>query len=1393
MEKSFDADVTYFIGIDAGSTTISIVIMDEYKNIIDTCYSYHHGKIKETIEQYLNKNQLKKIGNIAITSSTPQVVKASSVNTQVAYVQAVKQFLPHVQTLIIIGGEKFGVIEFDEQGNYSEYRGNTSCAAGTGGFLDQQARRLELADSQELSELALKNIGDIPKIASRCAVFAKTDLIHTQQEGYSIHEICDGLCFGLARNIVDTLFASKKPALPVAIVGGVSLNKAVIKHLETILDTTIIVPELSHIYGSLGAALWAVSRADNSEMLVQFHLENERKEYHYDKLDIVLSQYPDFAGIESYVYHAKQDVEVDIYTEFEKETEAFIGIDIGSTSTKMAVTDSSGNMLAGFYTRTAGKPLEAVQSVFEALDSYAQHKRVMLSIKGAATTGSGRKFIGTLIGADVILDEISAHAKAAVTLNPDIDTIIEIGGQDSKFTMLKNGNVVFSQMNNVCAAGTGSFIEEQAYKLGCALSQYANRAMGMQSPVASDRCTVFMERDINYLMSKGYSTDELLATVLHSVVENYLSKVSGEAKIGNCICFQGATAKNKALVAAFEQRLQKPIFVSKYCHLTGALGCAHEVMETYTGKTKFRGIDLYKQKIPIKNETCNVCTNHCKLKVAEINSEIVAYGFLCGRDYYYKKFVSKSKDVFDFTKERKKIISNKTKSQSATVGIPAALHLVDELDLWIDFFVRLGVSVTTSMDCPDPVATGKRLAQAEFCAPMAAFHGHIAYLIDRCNFIFAPFYIEKDAPQGARRQFCYYTQFAPALGYLLPEASQKLLSPVLNYEIQPFQSRIALFDACKKMGINANYLEIMMAFEQAIVSNSKKSKKLIKMGSQFLQSHNSMAVVLLGRPYNVLPESMNKSIPSIFVNLGIPVLYQDMIHYSKDDVEDIKDLLSAFHWHYASKIIEAAHVVSKKDGLYPVLLTSFKCAPDSFVMEYFKRIMDKAGKPYLILQLDEHDSTVGYETRIEAAIRSFKNHYTSSAASVSDVRVVPEISRDSLHNKTVLLPNWDMMAARLLKANLQREGIDAHILYEDDALIAKGTRTNTGQCIPLNIVAYEYIDYIEKHKLNPATTILWMADSEISCNIRMYPYFAKSIFDSYGKGFENTQVFVGDITFKEVSIKAAIYTYFAFMFSGLLRKVGCHYRPYEIIPGSTDKAIEKTMQEFELAFKDEIEWSETLCNMVKRFNAIKVRRTKRPRVAIFGDLYVRDNDVMNQNLIAFIEKQGGEVITTPYNYYAKMVANPYFKKWFREGKYGAIVTNKTLLTAVELMEKKYYSYFEKLLGEPNPVYTVDFEKVLLQFGVTMYHTGESFDNLIKIFALLQHYPDISLFVQTSPAFCCPSLITEAMAQKIHEVTGVPVVSLTYDGTGSFKNDAIVPYLTLSKNKIFASDIKEKLS
>ena len=236
--------------------------------------------------------------------------------------------------------------------------------------------------------------------------------------------------------------------------------------------------------------------------------------------------------------------------------------------------------VAGFYTYTAGKPLSAVKSILEAIENISRQKKIEFTIAGVGTTGSGRKFIGKILNADLIIDEITSHARAAYELNPQTDTIIEIGGQDAKFTLMHNGSVTFSQMNSVCAAGTGSFLQEQAKKLGCSLSDYSRKAENVSAPLASDRCAVFMERDISQLLNNGYSVNEILATALHSVTENYLKKVATEASIGQNICFQGATAKNRSLIAAFEQRLKKPIYVSKYCHLTGALGTALMLQET---------------------------------------------------------------------------------------------------------------------------------------------------------------------------------------------------------------------------------------------------------------------------------------------------------------------------------------------------------------------------------------------------------------------------------------------------------------------------------------------------------------------------------------------------------------------------------------------------------------------------------------------------------------------------------------------------------------------------------------------------------------------------------------------------------------------------------------------
>lgn len=1402
-----------YMGIDIGSVSISVSILSERKEPLGSFYFFHYGDVAATLRKCLRKLDFSRIKGIAATRSTPPSVRAFRFyDNRLSIIRAARHFHRQVGGILVVGGEKFGLIRFDAHGQYLGMNTNTSCAAGTGSFLDQQAKRLKLSGIDELSRLAFENTGKTPKIASRCAVFAKTDLVHAQQEGYTLAEICDGLCHGLARNIVDTLLSGDIPPRPMVIAGGVSKNRAVVRHLERLMGLRLV--REKHPYESMGAALNLIEdmtgkagprfgcRALSLETLID--PKQGKKTFFYPCLKIQKSRYPDFDSLEQYEYLPPagpwtNPVEVDVYRELVKHQiyQAYVGIDIGSTSTKAVILDLSGRVLAGCYTRTSGKPLDAVQALFQSIRDIMEKKNVVFQVSGLGTTGSGRKFAGNIFQADQVVDEITAHARAAHELNPEVDTIIEIGGQDSKFTILSNGRVVFAVMNTVCAAGTGSFIEEQALKLQLDLKDYTRATEDKQSPMASDRCTVFMERDINHLLIEGYSREEVLASVLHSVCENYLTKVAVEKNIGRSICFQGATAKNRALVAAFEQRLGRPIFVSKFCHLTGALGAALLLRDQKPEQTKFRGFQGYPDQITIKSEVCGICTNHCKISMARIGKKNVAYGFLCGRDYDTRQYVSKNRSGFDLIREKARIEKFQEKQEyrkGAVIGIPAALHLQEDVSFWRIFFDTLSIKTVISGPIRDAVKTGMNLANAEFCAPVAALHGHAKSLAEttdpdhRVDHIFLPYYFEKrTGNRHVRRQYCYYSQFAPSLVVSALEGSYpqiNFLMPMLNYLYSSFHKKVELYRMLKgifKGGVR--FLEVSAAFERAMQFKSTCRIELQRMYEQkSRENHGRMHVVLLGRPYIIDTPHMNRGIPGIFASMGIRVFTQDMLPRTAHDLESIQPLLDKIHWLYASKILEAAEITAQTDGAYPVFITSFKCSPDSFVIDYFKKIMESHGKPYLILQLDEHQSSVGYETRIEAAVRSFNNHHhlsgqgkTSRSTPVLGCRMTETIS-----DKTLVLPNWDDLSLKLVVANLRREGIDARLMEGSRAGIKKGLRQNSGQCIPLNIIVQDFIDYVQTHDLNPEKTVFWMVASVLSCNLGIFPYYIKHLLQSHGRGMEKAGVYRGSLTFADISMKLSMNTYFAYMFGGLLRKVGCKIRPYEKKPGDTDRVIERSMDLLLQAFSGRMDKEEAVIEVAGLFKKIeKNDHPGRPKVAVFGDLYVRDNELMNQDLFHFIEDQGGEVVTTPYSHFVKMIAGSYLRKWLVEGHYLNVLSSQAIYTTVTGLEKKYYKHFSRLLDEPDPVYKESPKKILANYNLRIEHTGESMENILKIFYTLKYHPDLSLFVQTSPAFCCPSLVTEAMAKKIEANTGIPVVSITYDGTGGNKNDVLIPYITFA--------------
>lgn len=1402
------------LGVDVGSVSVSIAAIGAQGDLVLHETAYHHGEVKKTLARILERDSLASVAYVAKTASTPAFVNADTViDEQVAVIRSARHIYPdNVEAILCIGGEKFSLSFFDGAGNYTGAKHNTSCAAGTGSFLDQQAGRLHLSGSADISAMALENQKKRPDIATRCAVFAKTDLIHAQQEGYDIRQICDGLCFGLAKNIANTLFKQKQPQGQVVFCGGVSKNRAVRQHLENITGIRFTMDAYSMVYGALGAALCLKDQMETTPLAGRayetpasyFSDQDKKTGYRYPELALALSEYPDFNAFASF---ESDGVEVDVYDDPAARSlnHAFLGLDVGSTSTKSILVDQAGVPLAGFYTKTASRPVMAVQRLFKACDQLLQEFDLEFPVLGCGTTGSGRRISAKIIGADIEPDEITAHATAAVNLNPDVDTIIEIGGQDAKFTLLKDGMVTSSVMNTVCAAGTGSFIEEQASKLDCPLSEYSTRTEGVTAPVSSDRCTVFMERDINYFFAEGYEKNEILASVLHSVRDNYLTKVANVAKIGNQVLFQGATARNKALVAAFEQKLQKPIHVSRYCHLTGALGVALMARDMEaTGeitRTKFRGFGLWQEEIPVRQETCRLCTNHCKITVADVDGNPQAYGFLCGRDYDTQKQAGK-RDRYDLLALRRSALKvtplKASDAKKMTVGLPDSLHMSEDLEFWQFFFRDLGIRTRTSRHLKDPVKQGKKTAGAEFCAPVVALHGHVEHLLEKTDLVFLPFYFEdKTSEKDARRQHCYYTQFTPAIlaGY---SDTSRILSPTVRYLYTSFHTKMELYN-CLKAFFSVSFFDVSQAYDRAMSAKKKQAQALRELyrthaahtdGIRHSKDGGQIDVLLLGRPYTVLSNAVNNNIPGIFSNLGIKTFFQDMLDLENRSYAGIDSLLKEIHWKHTANILKAAYIAATQDNLYPVYISSFKCAPDSFGVDYFKEIMERFNKPYLVLELDEHDSSVGYETRIEAAVRAFTNHAArpGSRLPAPANTFTPGFTRE-LDGKTIVFPNWDALTGHLIVNILKNNGYDAVLMEESEETLKKGLLTNTGQCLPLNAVAAGFIHTVKKLGLDPANTVLWLNESEIACNIKMYPYHIQKILAREKNGFEKSQIYKGELSLFDIGVRASTNTYFAYMFGGLFRSIGCKIRPYEINKGETDQALVSAATIMGSAFLTGGSKEKALKEIMSLFNRIPRKEETRPKVGIFGDLYVRDNSTMNQDLIRFIEENGGEVVTTPYYKYVQIIAGSYFKKWFKEGKYVSLISNKAMLAAMKTMERKYYPYFKPFLDENNLRVTASYENILQEYGILPEHTGESMDNILKIHHIVHENPDLALLIGTNPAFCCPGLVTEAMAEQIEKKVKVPIVSITYDLSGGNKNQVVVPFLKYLRQSPYSHNRK----
>lgn len=952
---------------------------------------------------------------------------------------AMARMYPDVRTIFEIGGESSKYLALAETAGRQQATGSNAqtyatgiadystsgeCAAGTGSFLDQQATRLKYR---------VEEVGDVvaqakcaARIAGRCSVFAKSDMIHAQQKGFSTEEVLKGLCEAVARNFKSNIVRGKPVRERVALIGAVSQNRGVRQGLLEafrLREEQLFVPPEYAWMGAIGCALLEQEQSCASStkgILTRPRKQERRAAVKQPELPplslknvVLLRDHPDILRT------APVPGEGEMLS-------TYLGIDIGSVSTNLALLDEEGHLLHGIYLRTAGRPIEVVQEGLQEIDRLFGGKIV---VRGAGTTGSGRELIGELVGADTVNDEITAHKTGALFVHErmvkgkddaGVDTIFEIGGQDSKFISMDHGVVVDFAMNEACAAGTGSFLEEQAERMGIQIKQeFAARAMASKAPARlGERCTVFMERDVTAWRHRGASVNDLAAGLAYSVAVNYLNRVVRGRKIGEVIYFQGGTAYNDAVAAAFSQILGKRIIVPPYNGIIGAIGMAliaQEVTQTKervpqdagteafayaaaagadggaisiahaaTTFSTFRGLDLNKTSYQTREFVCKACSNYCDMREITVEGRKTYWGDQCSDKFRKRARTERMPVVEDLITFREQaLLEGFTKradgrgSKRPRIGIPQAMFFYDQFPFWRTYLGAIGFEVVLSGPTDQQIATrGAELSIAEPCFPVQIAHGHVQSLLrgttERMpvDYVLVPNVMDMEAPDSRTpSHLCPWNQTLPFVVRSAPELEryrEQFLAPTLHFRAGAKHVKRQLAECFARLDVTRR--ESNDAVDAAYAAQAHFSTQLLEEGRTAcatLRATGEPAILLAGRPYNIYDRAGNCDIPRKLRDLyGMNVLPLDFLPL---DEYPVKDLHPNMFWNSGRRILEAGRFARENPGMHIVYITNFKCGPDSFVKHFLR---DVAGMPFLVLQFDGHGNDAGYLTRCEAYLDS---------------------------------------------------------------------------------------------------------------------------------------------------------------------------------------------------------------------------------------------------------------------------------------------------------------------------------------------------------------------------------------------------------------------------------------
>ena len=1383
-----------FVGTDVGSTTVKIVCLDEADNVIYSVYQRHFSNVRETSKKLfedffacIEKTYGTDVNfKISITGSgglgVSKWIDVDFVQEVIACIKAIETVIPETDVAIELGGEDAKITYLK---NDMEQRMNGSCAGGTGAFVDQIASLLD-TDASGLNELA-KGYDTIYPIASRCGVFAKTDIQPLINEGVRKENIAVSVFQAVVNQTITGLACGKKITGKVAFLGGplFFLSELRKRFIETLKLTpeNIIFPEDSQLFVAQGACI--LSKENTREFSFE-ELKNKISVLENQGLPETMSLPPFFKDEnELKEFMERHDKETVNSRDLESyEGNAYLGIDAGSTTIKLVLVSEENEILFSYYSHNKGNPLDNIIATLKMLYSKISDK---INIRSSCVTGYGENLIKAALNVDVGIVETMAHYKGAKFFSPDVDFILDIGGQDMKCLKINDGVITSILLNEACSSGCGSFLETFAGSLGMKIQEFAE--LGMKAKNPSDlgtRCTVFMNSKVKQAQKDGADVGDISAGLSYSVVKNTLFKVikmKNKEEFGNKIVVQGGTFLNNCVLRAFELISEREAVRPNIAGLMGAFGAAL-ISKEYAEEHALQKSSLLSRQdlngfsVSTNLTRCGICGNNCLLTIHKFqNGERFISGNRCERPLGKVKTDS-APNMFEYKYNR--LFNYKplelSKAVRGEIGIPRVLNIYDSYPFWFTLLTKLGFRVIISDDSSKKLYEKgiDTISSDSICYPAKMVHGHIINLIEKgVKTIFYPCVIfEEKEDKKAQNQFncpivISYPEVIKNNLDILKEKNINMIIPFFSMASKEVLYK-TVYEEFEKFGVDRKEVEeaVDAAWEERYNFRRDMQNKA-KEVMEWLEETGKTGIVLCGRPYHNDKE-IHHGIPNIINSFGIAVLTGDAVA-SLTSLEDGLRVID--QWTYHSRLYRAATFVGKHPNLELVELNSFSCGLDAVTTDQVQEILSNYGKVHTLLKIDEVSNMGAVRIRIRSLLAALQDKKKAVKKIVKDKIEYRKnlFTKKMKEEYTILAPQMSPIHFGLLKDAFGAEGYRLEVLEETKEALNTGLQfVNNDACYPSILVIGELISALKSGKYNIHKTAVLISQTGGSCRATNYiGFLKKALKDS---GFANVPVlslnsmgYEAQEGFK-ITFKLAHKVLMAVSYGDILMKLLYHVRPYEKIKGITNKIFEKWYEDVRENIRNGklLQFKKNLDNIVKDFSEIAVTAEQKIKVGVVGEILVKFSPFANNHIIDFIESEGGEVRTSSLMSFVNYCI--YSDKFIQERFYGKLAGIKA--KAALAVTGFYTGFVNRALSRSERFKQEDFigkiaDKTSKYISIG-HQSGEGWFLLGEMIEFIEYgVPNI---VCVQPFGCLPNHITgKGMIKKLkEEYSHSNIVSIDYD-------------------------------